>query len=67
MTPAERAALVRHLVAEVRPDIQRLIRNYQSTLGRPITDDELADFDLAARVINQIGEDLLRLTAGHRG
>lgn len=64
MTPTERGALVRRLIGEVQPDIQRLIRNYQSTLGRPIMDDELADFELGARVIYQIGEDLLQLRAG---
>ena len=61
MTPRQRRALARQLRDELQPDIARLFRNFQATYGRPLTADEIGDFQLAARLTHRIGFHLERL------
>jgi hypothetical protein len=65
ITPARRRMALT-LRREVQPEVARLLRNYESTLGRPPTDDELADFRLAADLLREIGDGLVRIGGGRR-
>jgi hypothetical protein len=47
---------------ELQPIVARLMRNYEATLGRPPTADELADFRAAAVVLHVIGTIEERMT-----
>jgi len=56
--------LVHQLRRELQPNVARLLRNYESTLGRAPTEEELADFRLAADLLDDIGDHMQRIAAG---
>lgn len=69
MTPTERRRRrerVRQLAREVQPDVVRLVRQLQATMGEPVDEDARADFDMLHAAMVAIGVGLERIRDGRK-